>query len=146
MSRALGKFSYAVLCVSGLFLAFTGIGTFLFGKPPMTHWVLMAHVAVAPLFALGLVAVALTWSDRCQCGGQSSLSALAKALFWVILLAGLVVILSGVLPMTPLFDTTGEHLLYLTHRYSAIVLIGAILLHLPLLALSKDGLNRRDRR
>jgi cytochrome b subunit of formate dehydrogenase len=137
MSRALGKFSYAALCLAGLFLAVTGIGTFLFGKPPMTHWVLMAHVAVAPVFALGLVAVALTWSDLCRGGAASSLRAPAKVLFWVILLAGLVVILSGVVPMTPLFGTQGEHMLYLTHRYSAIVLTLAVVLHLPMLARRK---------
>jgi len=134
MNRATGKFCYAVLCVAGFFLAATGIGTFALGKPPMTHWVLMAHVAVAPFFALGLAAVALTWSDLCRGGVESPLIGPAKALFWVILLAGLVVTLSGVVPMTPLFGTKGEHFLYLTHRYSAIVLTVAILFHLPMLA------------
>jgi len=42
----------------------------------------------------------------------------------------LVVILSGVLPMTPLFGTPGQHVLYLTHRYSAITLTAAVGLHL----------------
>ncbi len=97
----------------------------------MTHWVLMAHVAVAPLFALGLAAVALTWSGLCHGGADSPLSCSAQALLWAVLLCGLVVILSGVLPMTPLFGTRGQHLLYLTHRYSAIVLTAAVLLHTP---------------
>jgi cytochrome b subunit of formate dehydrogenase len=134
MRRAYGKVFYNVLCLAVLFLAVTGIGTFAFGHPPMTHWVLMAHVAVAPLFALGLAAVALTWADLCRGGIESPLNGPARALFWVILLAGLVVTLSGVVPMTPLFGTKGEHLLYLTHRYSAIVLTVAVLLHLPMLA------------
>jgi len=134
MIRTAGKFSYAVLCAAGLFLAATGIGTFALGQPPMTHWVLMAHVAVAPLFALGLAAVALTWADLCRAAAPSPFNAPAKALLWVILLAGLVVTLSGVLPMTPLCGTQGQHLLYLTHRYSAIVLTAAVLLHLPALA------------
>jgi cytochrome b subunit of formate dehydrogenase len=137
MRRAIGKPSYWVLCLASLFLAATGIGTFALGAPPMTHWVLMAHVAVAPLFALSLAAVALTWADLCRGGAVSPLNASAKALFWVILMAGLVVILSGVVPMTPLFGTPGQHLLYLTHRYSAIVLTAAVLLHLPLLACRK---------
>jgi hypothetical protein len=138
VSPAQRKLSYGVLCAAGLVLAFTGLGTLAFGKPPMTHWVLMAHVAVAPLFALGLAAVALTWSGLCRGGGDSPLSVPAQALLWVVLLAGLVVILSGVLPMTPLFGTQGQHLLYLTHRYSAIVLTAAVLLHLPLLALRRQ--------
>lgn len=133
MSRAAGKFSYALMCAAGLVLALTGIGSFAMGKVPMTHWVLIAHVAVAPLFALGLAAVALTWSGLCRANVNSPLNAPAKVMLWVILLAGLVVTLSGVVPMTPLFGTKGEHLLYLTHRYGAIVLTAAVLLHLPML-------------
>ncbi len=131
--RASAKFFYTVMAVAALLLSITGIGTFFFGKPPMTHWVLMAHVAVAPLFALGLAAVALTWSDVCRCGVVSPLIGPAKFLLWIILLSGLVVLLSGVVPMTPLFGTPGEHFLYLTHRYSAIVLAAAVLLHIPML-------------
>jgi cytochrome b subunit of formate dehydrogenase len=126
-----------VLCAAGLVLAVTGIGTFALGKAPMTHWVLMLHVAFAPLFALGLAAVALTWSGLCRAGVESPLNAPAKALLWLILLTGLVVTLSGVVPMTPLFGSNGQHLLYLTHRYSAIVLTAAVLLHLPLLVRHK---------
>jgi hypothetical protein len=133
MIPASGKFSYAVVCAAALVLAATGLGTFALGKAPMTHWVLMAHVAVAPLFALGLAAVALTWSGLGRGGVESPLSGLAKTMLWVVLLAGLAVTLSGVVPMTPLLGTPGQHLLYLTHRYSAMVLTVAVLLHLPLL-------------
>ena len=134
MSRAARNLSYAVLCAAGLVLTATGLGTFALGKPPMTHWVLMAHVAVAPFFAAGLAAVALTWSGLCRGGADSPLSCAAQAMLWLVLLSGLVVILSGVLPMTPLFGARGQHFLYLTHRYSAIVLTVAVLLHLPMLA------------
>jgi len=105
----------------------------------MTHWVLMAHVAVAPFFALGLAALALTWSGLSRGGADSPLSGAAKALLWLVLLAGLVVSLSGVVPMMPLLGTQGQHFLYLTHRYSAIVLTAAVLLHLPLLARRKGN-------
>jgi hypothetical protein len=125
------------MCAAGLVLAATGIGTFALGKAPMTHWVLMTHVAAAPLFALGLAAVALTWPGLCRRGADSPLNGPAKALLWLILLAGLVVILSGVVPMTPWLGAPGQHLLYLTHRYSAIVLTAAVLLHLPMLARRK---------
>jgi energy-converting hydrogenase Eha subunit A len=147
MSGAARRFSYAVLCAAGLVLAATGLGTLALGRPPMTHWVLMAHVAVAPLFALGLAAVALTWSGLCRGGVDSPLNTPAQALLWVVLLDGLVVILSGVLPMTPLFGAQGQHVLYLTHRYSAIVLTAAVLLHLPMLARrrpTKRGLARPE--
>ncbi len=130
-SRA--RFFYGLMAAAGALLAITGIGTFALGKPPMTHWALMAHCAAAPVFALGLAAVALTWAGPCTRGAASGPGPAAKVLLWVILLCGLVVLLSGVVPMTPLFGTGGQHVLYLTHRCSAIVLTAAILLHLPAL-------------
>jgi cytochrome b subunit of formate dehydrogenase len=130
MSR---KFFYGIMCAAGVVLAVTGIGTYALGHPPMTHWALMTHVAAAPLFALALAGVALTWAGACTRGAVSGLSGLAKFLFWVILLCGLIVLLTGVVPMTPVFGTRGQHTLYLLHRYSAIVLTAAILLHLPAL-------------
>lgn len=53
----------------------------------------------------------------------------AGALFWLVLLSSVVVILSGVLPMTPLFGTVGQHIEHLTHRYPAIVLALALALN-----------------
>ena len=67
---------------------------------------------------------------RISAVGRTSFT-MGQALFWVILLCGLVVMLSGVVPMTPVFGTRGQHLLYLTHRYSAIVLTIAVILHIP---------------
>ena len=128
---ARGKLAYRVMLAGALVLAATGIGTFVLGKAPMTQWVLMAHVTAAPFFAIGLALVALTWADRCQFGHAGSRrSGPTKALFWLILTCGLVVILSGVMPMTPIFGTNGQHVLYLTHRYSAIALAAAVALHL----------------
>ena len=125
------KLSYGIMLAGVVLLAMSGIGTFVLGKAPMNHWVLMAHVSAAPLFAIGLALVALTWAEGSRFGVVGWLqSGLAKALFWLILVCGLVVLLSGIVPMTPLFDTSGQHTLYLTHRYSAIVLAAAVGLHL----------------
>jgi hypothetical protein len=124
------KLSYAAMVLAVAFLAFTGIGTYLFGKPPMTHWVLMAHVAIAPLFAIGLAGIALTWSGGTRSSTEPSKITPAKWCLWLILLCGLIVMLSGVVPMTPIFGTGGEHFLYLTHRYSAIILTIAIAIQL----------------
>jgi cytochrome b subunit of formate dehydrogenase len=125
------KLFYGVMCAAGVVLAVTGVGTFAFGTPPMTHWALMIHIAAAPVFALGLAAVALTWAGACTRGANSGLGAAAKVLFWLVLLSGLVVLLTGIVPMTPIFGARGQRLLYLTHRYSALVLTVAVLLHLP---------------
>src|SRR5437016_6174304 len=91
-----GKLGYGAMLAGGIVSAGTGIGTFALGKSPMTHWVLMAHVSAAPLFAIGLALVALTWAERCRFGETGSRqSGLAKVLLWLILLCGVVVILSG---------------------------------------------------
>ncbi len=129
------KLAYAAMLVGGTVLAATGILTFGLGKAPMSGWVLMAHVSAAPLFAMGLAMVALTWADQARFGNTSSgQSVLTKALLWLILGCGLVVLLSAVTPMTPLFGASGQKALYLTHRYSSIVLTGAVFLHLINLA------------
>ncbi|HZV33049.1 MAG TPA: hypothetical protein VFB72_00615 [Verrucomicrobiae bacterium] len=127
----LGKFAYFLMAISALVLAATGILTFATGHAPMTHWTLMLHVSAAPVFAIGLALVSLTWSDRnrfgCACGQRSCVT---KTLLWLILLCGLVVILTGVVPMTPIFGTPGQHILYLTHRYAGITMAGLLILHL----------------
>jgi cytochrome b subunit of formate dehydrogenase len=130
------KLFYTAMCLGAAALAATGIGVFILGKPPMTHWVLMAHIAAAPLFALGLAGVALTWADLCRRGSSARLGPVAKVLLWVILVCGLVVVVTGVTPMTPLFGTTGQRVLYLIHRYAGIVLALVILLHLAALRTS----------
>jgi hypothetical protein len=137
MSWRWRKICYGLLCAAGFVLAATGIGTFALGKAPMTHWVLMAHVAAAPVFAVALAGVALTWAGISRGGVETPLSGLAKALLWVVLAAGLTVTLSGAVPMTPVCGTEGQHFLYLTHRYSSMVLAAAVLLHLGVLGRRK---------
>ena len=127
------KVAYAAMIIAVIALGATGIGTFLLGRPPMTHWMLMLHVSFAPLFAIGIALVALSWAGRCAARG-GDLSCVSKGLVWLILLAGVIVMLSGVVPMTPLFGTDGERLMYYTHRYSAIVLAALVLLHVVTLA------------
>jgi hypothetical protein len=102
MSRASGKFSYAVLCAAGLVLAATGIGTFALGKAPMTHWVLMAHVAGRAAFRprTGRRGADLVRPLPRGRGFASERSRQGAAVG--VLLTGLVVTLSGVVPMTPL--------------------------------------------
>lgn len=118
------RLAYLILFAGLGILAVTGIGTFILGRAPMTHWILMLHVGMSPVFSFGLALVALTWTARCS--WQSRTTGL---LFWVLMLSGLVVVLSGVLPMTPIFGTEGQHLLYLVHRYGAIVLTVTWVLH-----------------
>ncbi|MCC7376169.1 MAG: hypothetical protein IT581_16035 [Verrucomicrobiales bacterium] len=120
----IGKACYGLMWLGILALAVSGIGTFVLGRAPMSHWILMAHVGASPMFAIGIAGVALLWPAP-----DSSKGWVSAALYWLLLLAGLVVILSGVLPMTPIFGTHGQHFLYLVHRYSGIVVAVVAVLH-----------------
>src|SRR4051812_17954875 len=46
--------------------ALTGLSAGLFWGGPMHGWLLLLHVGAAPLFAIGLAAVALFWADSRQ--------------------------------------------------------------------------------
>lgn len=119
-----GKACYGLMWLGILALAISGIGTFALGRAPMSHWILMAHVGASPLFAIGIAGVALSWP------APDTRRGLMEAVFyWLLLIAGLVVILSGVLPMTPIFGTDGQHFLYLVHRYSGIAVAVVAVLH-----------------
>jgi hypothetical protein len=119
------RFAYFIMLVGLLPVALTGIGTFLLGQAPMTHWILMAHVGASPVFAVGLTLVALTWPSR-----EARYGGFSWFLFWLLLFAGWIVVISGVLPMTPLLGTEGQHFLYLTHRYAGMAVAALALLHL----------------
>ncbi len=121
----LAKLAYFVMFLGVVGLGVSGIGTFVAGKAPMTQWILMAHVGASPMFSVGLAAVALTWPGR-----VAHQRGISRCLLWNLLLAGLVLILSGVLPMTPVADTEVQHGLYLVHRYAGFVVAGLTVLHL----------------
>jgi hypothetical protein len=116
---------YLFMLLGMLALGVTGIGTFATDRAPMTAWVLMLHVGLSPLFSIGLALMALTWPSR-----RASQGSAAHFFFWLMLLVGLVVILTGVVPMTPVLGTGGQHLFYLAHRYSAIAFVVVVILHL----------------
>jgi hypothetical protein len=122
---AIRKLAYLLMLLSVAVLAVTGLGTFFLGKSPMSGWTLMLHASAAPAFAIGLALVSLTWA---RMGGFS---------LWLVLASGLVVILSGVVPMTPVFGTNGQHFLFWTHCYSAVVVAASVLLHVVRVVVSK---------
>lgn len=135
---ALGKFAYLLLFLGVIGSALTGVGSLITGKVPMTHWVLMAHVGSGPLFAIGLALFALTWAGRSRFCDDACGSCANKMLFWLLLVCGLIVMLTGVVPMTPTFGTPGQHFLYLTHRYSAVVFTILFVLHAVTLRRAKS--------
>jgi hypothetical protein len=123
---------YSLLRLGLLILALTGISAGILWDGPMRGWILMLHVAAAPLFAIGIAGIALAWADRRQYSkspGPGEIDSWQKFLFWAMLTLALVVILSAVLPMTPLFGQDSLELLYKTHRYSSLFFVLAAVLH-----------------
>ncbi len=102
-------------------------------------WLLFAHMFGAGAFTAMLPLWALTWSSAHQWAkpqetqGEQQPSFffwLPKLTFWLILAGGIVVTGTMLLSMLPLFGTEGLHRLLDIHRYSGLIVVIALLLHL----------------
>jgi hypothetical protein len=112
-----------------------------FAATPLSGSRLLAHVAVAPLFALGAALAVLTWNGAGQPSGPR-LSGLRSLLFWLTVAAAVPVVLSMTLAMLPLAGPGAQDQLVRLHRYSAFLLVGLV----PLLTAVTvaDWLTRRQ--
>lgn len=122
---------YAIMFFGLVVGVVTGIGS-VFTSGHMGGWALMIHVGLAPAFMLGMAGVAVTLADRCRFVGGNSGSTFGpweNLLFWVMLTATLIAILSAVLPMTPVFGTYGQNTSLEVHRYSSLIAAVAVILH-----------------
>jgi hypothetical protein len=117
----------------------------------LDSWWLFIHMFGAGAFTVVLPVLALTWceANRCDCPARPAgdegppptrFSCLAKAMFWVILAAGLVVTGTMLLSMLPLFGTHGLELLLDLHRYAGLAVVAAMILHLYATLLPRFGL------
>ena len=116
-------------------------------------WWLFFHMFGAGAFTVVLPLLALTWcqASRAECPASpagsegpapaSPFPCLAKAMFWVILAAGLVVTGTMLLSMLPVFGTPGQGLLLDVHRYAGLAVVMAMILHLYAALLPKFGLS-----
>jgi hypothetical protein len=116
-------------------------------------WWLFLHMFGAGVFTFALPVLALTWCEANRCGrptppagaaGQTPPSrflGLAKAMFWVILAAGLIVTGTMLLSMLPVFGTNGLQLLLDIHRYAGLAVVAATILHLYAALLPRFGLS-----
>ncbi len=140
----LTRLAYLLTLISFVILAVTGFGPLLIVARPLSGFPLMTHLAAAPVFAVGLAYLTLMgayrhrfepgeWPVRPDAGdggGPSGRFAFGeKVSFWLVILLALPVILSTVLSMFPLFGTDGQEWLLDVHRYSAVLLVMAILVH-----------------
>ena len=141
----LALFCFAVLLI-------TGFGPRLILHNSLSGYWLMVHATFAPVFALCLVALAVMWAYsfrfKSDCRplphpvqpGKTNEDNIAggsilvmKICFWLICVLALPLFLSIVLSMFPLFGTNGQELLFQLHRYSALLLALAAIVHIYLL-------------
>lgn len=143
------RISYGLTGVLFLLLALTGfLPVLLFGEH-LSGLLLIIHVTVAPLFALGLSAVALLWAhrlrfddldwqfvlnpdERRRSGWDQRVRMTLKIGFWLVLVVSLPLMGTIILGLFPLFGTEGETILTRAHGYSAILFLAAALIEIYL--------------
>jgi len=124
----------------------------------ISGYFLMVHATFAPVFAACLAVLVVFWADNCRFDknywpwlqrvlGREAVNKasvkkhelLRKICFWLIILLALPVILSVVLSMFPLFGTDGQEFLLNLHRYSALLLALAAIVHTYLVIRTQIG-------
>ncbi len=122
------------------------------GEAICGYW-LMLHATFAPVFAVCLAILAVMWASHCRFTGSDwpwlqrlirrvilaktvsektvceSSGLGRKITFWLIVVLALPLIISIVSSMFPLFGTHWQELLLDTHRYSALALALAVIVH-----------------
>ena len=149
----LRKLVYLLALVCFVVLAVTGFGPRLFLNETISGYWLMIHATFAPIFAICLAVLVVMWASHCRFtgsdwpwlqrlirriilaktvsektgGARSGLG--RKITFWLIVVLVLPLIISIVSSMFTLFGTYWQELLLDTHRYIALVLAMAVIVH-----------------
>lgn len=149
----LKKLCYLAALVCFVVLGFTGFYPLLAQGEHISGYAMMIHATFAPIFALCLAILALTWAshyrfekDDCPCvqrllrrftrlrvpepqAGCRCARDAQKAAFWAVVALSLPLILSILLSMFHLFGTHWQELLLAMHRWTAVAFaVAAILL------------------
>lgn len=148
------------LVVVAAFLALAGTGAIAVARSSsLTGLALALHLSAAPVFAVAFTLVFVTWAEACRFAGHDwewakraggylggrqdvpagRFNAGQKAFFWAVGLLALLVILSGLGRLAPVFDDAGQAVLYQVHRCAALLLILSFLVHLYLATLANPG-------
>jgi cytochrome b subunit of formate dehydrogenase len=145
----------ALLCF--VVLVITGFYPVLVYGEHLSKFLLMLHATFTPVFAACLAVLAVFCADNCRFDknywpwlqrvlGREAVNEagvkkyephpsdglgelLRKICFWLIILLALPVILSIILSMFPFFGTDGQEFLLNLHRYSALLLVLAAIVH-----------------
>lgn len=149
----LRKLVYLLALLCFVVLAITGFVPRLFFNEIISGFWLMIHATFAPVFAICLAVLAVMWASHCRFTGadwpwlnrlirrvtlpktaeEKSVCQCSnlgqKITFWLIVVLALPLILSIVSSMFPLFGTHWQELLLDAHRYSALLLALAVIVH-----------------
>lgn len=104
-------------------------------------WWLFAHMFGAGAFVFVLPVLAITWglanrfgrravTEEESRGGDARFFWLPKLMYWLLLVSGLAVCLTMLLSMLPLFGTEGLEILLDIHRYTGLLVVVALVIHL----------------
>jgi len=136
------KLIYVILVICTLILLFTGLlQPLIFGKP-ISGFLLMLHVTIAPLFAIIVAICSVLWAQihsfssidwqklqkikTYQSEGKKNFwtsESFQKILFWIGILLSLPIILTIILSMYRTFGTHGQEILLQIHRYCAMMFV-----------------------
>ena len=126
---------YVMTLLAMVVLAVTGFLPTLVGQNRMQGFVLLLHSMIAPWFMAGLAGLAVAYGGLvCRSADEDSPLTVSNGFvtssFWALVAAALVVILSAIVSLLPLFGTTGMERLAEIHHYSSLFLLVATGFHL----------------
>jgi len=145
--NTLMRFFYLTTLGCLLVLAITGFLPVIIFGAAVSNFALMLHLLLAPLFAIGLTALALFWAQRYRfnkndwaslqqwfrdkkfVASPDNPNVWQKICFWVGVLLAVPVIVSTVLMMYPFYGTTGQESLLRWHGYAGLLLLAVAVWH-----------------
>ena len=142
------KMIYLLTMTLFLILAVTSYLQIVMTGGPLSGWLLIIHVSVAPFFAISLMMAILLWAHLRrfdqqdwqylqQVVGKKKIPAILaekndvweKLNFWLFMVSAIPAILSIIFQLYPVFDTDGMKFLLQVHRYSTLILFILVLNH-----------------
>jgi len=131
------SFLFPIIFLCIILLAVTGFVTVIILGKPISTYLLLIHVSLAPIFAICMAIATLVWAPKNNfnkndwetfCSLASSKKEKRNELwqkisFWLIIVLTLPIILSILLSMYPLFGSKIQHSLLTTHRYSTLLFV-----------------------
>jgi cytochrome b subunit of formate dehydrogenase len=142
--NALMRFFYLLTLGCVFLLAITGFLPVIILGEHISNIALMLHMVLAPLFAIGVVALAVFWAQRHRFNGtdwrqllrkekpiepQDDPDVWQKICFWSGILLAVPILVSIVLIMYPLLGTGLQEALLHWHGYAGLLMLAVVLLH-----------------